>query len=102
MNTKSPFPSDLFIQPGDNKPVISDDLSEQMIGLYRAAGIFAAEGPVRNTVKRLRKLNPAMVYPMHGSPFDGTLFPKYADALIENDFAFSGQLLGRAIESNAG
>lgn len=26
--TKSLFPSDLFIQPGTNKPVVSEDLSE--------------------------------------------------------------------------
>jgi flavorubredoxin len=31
--TKSLFPSDLFIQQGVNKPVITDDLSEQMIAL---------------------------------------------------------------------
>ena len=43
--TKSLFPSDLFIQPGDNKPVISDDLAMGMINLYRGAGIFAGEGP---------------------------------------------------------
>src|SRR5215468_11270492 len=65
--TKSLFPSDLFIEPGINKPVVSDDLSEQMLALYRATGIFASEQPVRNTVKRLIKLSPSMVYPMHGS-----------------------------------
>jgi flavorubredoxin len=36
--TKSLFPSDLFIQSGKNKPVISEDLSESMIALYRGAG----------------------------------------------------------------
>ena len=47
------FPSDLFIQPGDNKPVISDDLSKEMINLYTGTGIFASEEPVRKTTKRL-------------------------------------------------
>jgi len=42
-NTKSLFTSDLFMQPGFNKPVLSDDLSKAMIGLYRAVGIFASE-----------------------------------------------------------
>ncbi|MFL6425692.1 MAG: hypothetical protein ACJ71R_19180, partial [Nitrososphaeraceae archaeon] len=37
--TKSLFPSDLFIQPGENKPVSSDDLSKDMVNLYRGAGI---------------------------------------------------------------
>jgi hypothetical protein len=41
-STKSLFPSDLFIQPGTDKPVISHDRSEQMIGLYKAVGIFAS------------------------------------------------------------
>lgn len=96
--TKSLFPSDLFLQPGDNKPVISDDLSENMINVYRGAGIFASEQPVRQTVQRLAKLEPAMVYPMHGSCFDGSMFPKYADALMKNAFAYSGMLLGQKVE----
>jgi flavorubredoxin len=96
--TKSLFPSDLFIQPGNNKPVISEDLSESMIGLYRGAGIFASEQPVRQTVKRLERLKPEMVYPMHGSCFDGSLFGRYAGALENNDFAFSGLILGKKLE----
>jgi flavorubredoxin len=51
-NTKSLFTSDLFIQPGNNKPVIDEDISESMINLYRGTGIFASEKPVRNTTKR--------------------------------------------------
>ncbi|HXG07684.1 MAG TPA: hypothetical protein VNI77_10215 [Nitrososphaera sp.] len=96
--TKSLFPSDLFLQPGQNKPVISDDLSESMINVYRSTGIFASEQPVRQAVLRLAKLNPQMVYPMHGSCFDGSLFPKYAEALMKNDFAYSGMLLGQKVE----
>jgi flavorubredoxin len=37
--TKSLFSSDLFIQLGKNKPVLSDDLSESMISLYKGARI---------------------------------------------------------------
>jgi flavorubredoxin len=96
--TRSLFPSDLFIQPGNNKPVTSDDLSESMVGLYRAVGIFASEQPVRQTVRRLERLKPEMVYPMHGSCFDGSMFPRYAEALMKNDFAFSGMLLGKKLE----
>jgi flavorubredoxin len=40
-NTKSLFTSDLFIQPGENKPIIAEDPSKSMINLYSAAGIFA-------------------------------------------------------------
>ncbi len=56
--TKSLFPSDLFIQPGNNKPVISEDLSESMIALYRGAGIFANEEPVRRYYKKTHRFVP--------------------------------------------
>lgn len=98
-NTKSLFTSDLFIQPGKNKPVISEDLSESMINLYRDAGIFASEKPVRDTTKRLIDLSSNMVYPMHGSCMDKALFPKYTEAIMINDFAYSGILLGQKIET---
>ena len=96
--TKSLFTSDLFIQPGMNKPVISDDLSEAMIALYRAVGIFASENPVRETTKRLVGLDPNMVYPMHGSFIDKSMFGKYTDAIMKNDFAYTNMLLGQKLE----
>src|SRR3972149_3662035 len=96
--TKSLFPSDLFIQPGKNRPMISDDLSENMINLYRGAGIFANEEPVRQTTKRLANMSPKMVYPMHGSCMDGSIFSKYTDAIMNNNFAYSGMLLGQKLE----
>ena len=98
-NTKSLFTSDLFIQPGNNKLVISEDLSESMINLYRGAGIFASEKPVRDTTKRLVNLSPKMVYPMHGSCIDKALFPKYTEAIMKNNFAYSGILLGQKLEN---
>ena len=96
--TGSLFPSDLFIQPGDNKPVITDDLSENMINLYRGAGIFGSEEPVRQTTKRLVNMSPKMVYPMHGSCIDSSIFSKYTDAIMKNNFAYSGMLLGQKLE----
>jgi flavorubredoxin len=95
--TKSLFPSDLFIQPGDNKPVISEDLSDAMIQLYRAVGIFGSEEPVRQTTRRIVKLEPKMVFPMHGSCLDSSMFSKYTDAVINNEFAYSGNLLGQKV-----
>ncbi|MDQ2684898.1 MAG: hypothetical protein M3Y25_03520 [Thermoproteota archaeon] len=97
-NTKSLFTSDLFMQPGLNKPVSSDDLSGAMITLYRAVGIFATEAPVRQTTMRLAGLNPNMVYPMHGSCIDSSMFGKYIDAIMQNDFAYNNMLLGRKME----
>jgi flavorubredoxin len=97
--TKSLFPSDLFIQPGANKPVMSDDLSQAMISLYRAGGIFASEKPVRLATERLVKLSPKMVFPMHGSCIDNSMLSKYTDAIMKNDFAYSGMLLGQELGS---
>ncbi len=99
-NTKSLFTSDLFIQPGKNKPVISENNSESMINLYRNTGIFGSEKPVRNTTKRLVELSPNTVYPMHGSCIDKSIFSKYTEAIIKNDFAYSGILLGQKIETS--
>jgi flavorubredoxin len=96
--TKSLFPSDLFIQPGDNKPVTSDDLSKDMINLYRGAGIFASEEPVRQTTKRLINLYPKMIFPMHGSCIDSSALPKYTDAIMNGNFAYTGMLLGQKLE----
>jgi len=96
--TKSLFTSDLFIQSGDShKAVISDDLSENMINLYRGIGIFASEQPVRKTTERLVKFNPRMVYPMHGSCLDSSVFPKYVEAITNKDFAFTDMLLGQKL-----
>ena len=96
--TKSLFPSDLFIQPGDNKPVISDDLSKAMLELYRGAGIFASEEPVRRTTTRLVNLSPNMIFPMHGSCIDSSMFSKYSDKIMNNNFAYKGSLLGQKLE----
>ncbi len=98
-NTKSLFTSDLFIQPGRNGSVISEDLSESMINLYRGVGIFATEKPVRETTKRLEVLSPEIVYPMHGSCIDKSIFSKYTEAIMKNDFAYSGILLGQKLET---
>ncbi len=98
-NTKSLFTSDLFIQPGNNKSVISKDISESMINLYKGVGIFASETHVRDTTKRLENLSPNMVYPMHGSCIDNSLFSKYTEAIMKNDFSYSGVLLGQKLEN---
>jgi flavorubredoxin len=96
-STKSLFTSDLFIQPGQHKPVISEDLSEDMIQYYGIVGIFASEEPVKRAVQKLVKLGPKLVCPMHGSAFDSSVFPKYADALMNEKYAYSDKLLGKEL-----
>ena len=96
--TKSLFPSDLFLQPGVNKPVVSEDLSDAMIAAYTEVGIFGSEEPVRQTTKRLVKLSPSMVFSQHGSCIDNSMFSKYTDAILKKNFAYSGNLLGQKLE----
>src|SRR5438445_8856557 len=74
-STGSLFPSDLFIQPGDQPPVVTENLGEAMIGLYRGAGIFAHEEPVRRVVDRLEALEPEWVLAMHGGTLTRDSFP---------------------------
>ena len=99
--TCSLFPSDLFIQPADQPPIVTENLSAGMLELYRAAGIFAHELSVRQVVERVEKLNLAWIHPMHGGSFERAALPNYANALKENEFAYRGLLLGREIAAIA-
>lgn len=69
-----------------------------MLDLYRAVGIFASEEPVRQTTRRLVKLAPDIVYAMHGSCIDRSVFSKYVDAIMNERFAYSGKVLGEEVE----
>jgi flavorubredoxin len=93
--TKSLFPADLFIQPGEQPPIVSENLGDAMCGLYRAVGIFAHEDPVRKVVDRVAALNPQWVHAMHGGTLTAAIFPSYVRALREQPFGFAGKLLGR-------
>jgi hypothetical protein len=69
-----------------------------MINLYRSAGIFASEEPVRQTAERLLNTSLKMVYPIHDSCMDISIFLKYTDAIMKNNFAYCGMLLGQKLE----
>jgi flavorubredoxin len=100
-STRSLFPSDLYIQPGDQPPVVNEDLTAEMLGFYREIGIFAHEDPVRLTIDRLERLGPEWIHAMHGGTLTGEIFPRYTRALREESFAFQGKTLGRPIEDLA-
>jgi flavorubredoxin len=95
--SSSLFPADLFIQPGDQPPVVQEDLTQAMLKLYRASGIFAHEAPVRQVVERVERLDPAWVHPMHGGSFTRRLALRFYRALREEPFAYSGVLQGRQL-----
>jgi flavorubredoxin len=96
-STGSLFPSDLFLQPGDQPPVVTEDLGEAMIGVYRNVGIFAHEDPVRQVVDRIEALDPAWIFAMHGGTLTRESLPHYVRALREQDFGYRGILLGREV-----
>jgi hypothetical protein len=97
--SRNRFLPQIYLYNLESKPVLSYDLSDAMISLYRAVGIFASEDPVRTTTKRLSELDPNIIYPMHGSCIDKSLFSKYSDAISNSRFAYSGKLLGQQVES---
>ena len=99
--TQSLFPSDLFIQPGDQPPVVDENLGAEMCAFYREVGIFAHEDPVRKVVDRIERLEPAWVHGMHGGCLPAEALPPYVRALRENPFAYEGKLLGRPVEGPA-
>ncbi len=99
--TSSLFPADLFIQPGDQPPIVTEDLTSQMLALYRVSGIFGHEAPVRQVVDRVQNIGPAWIHPMHGGSFKRELSPRFYQALREQPFAYDGTLRGRKIPIEA-
>lgn len=99
--TRSLFPADLFLQPGDQPPVVTENLGDAMCEVYRQVGIFAHEEPVRRTVDRLEALEPEWVHAMHGGTLAREVVPAYVSALREQEFAYRGRLLGRDLPAPA-
>jgi flavorubredoxin len=100
-STRSLFPSDLFLQPGDQPPVVTENLSEAMCEVYRAIGIFAHEEPVRQVVDRIEALDPHWIHAMHGGTLTREAVPAYTKTLHEQEFGYEGKLLGREIPAPA-
>src|SRR3954453_13561710 len=95
-STGSLFPADLFIQPGEQPPVVRENLGNEMCQLYRGAGIFGGDKPVLQCVDRIEKLNPKWVHPMHGGSMNAQTLPHFINALRTQTFTYEGMLLGRA------
>jgi flavorubredoxin len=95
--TKSVFPSDLFVQPGDQPPFVTENLGREMCGFYREMGIFAHEDPVRQVVDRVERLAPNWIHGMHGGSLPREAIPSYVRALREESFAYYGKVVGREL-----
>lgn len=96
-STNSLFPSDLYLQPGEQPPVVSENLSAEMLDFYRPGGIFAHENPVRAVADRIEALVPAWIHAMHGGTLTGDALRYFNTALREQDFTYRGMLLGREV-----
>jgi flavorubredoxin len=95
--TRSLFPSDLYLQPDEQPAVTTEDLSDEMLRAYRSYGIFAHEDPVRAVARRIEALGPSWAHAMHGASIAGEALPRYTRALLEEQFAYRGELFGRRI-----
>ena len=100
-STNSLFPSDLYLQPGDQPPVVSENLSDAMIETYRGVGIFAHEKPVRDVAERIEAMAPDWIHSMHGGTIKGESLHHFTTALREREFAYRGILLGREVGTPA-
>ena len=95
--TGSLFPADLFIQPGEQPAVVTENLGKEMCTLYREVGIFGGDKPVLQTVDRLERMAPKWVHPMHGGSMSGETFAHYVHALRTQPFAYEGKVFGRIL-----
>ena len=95
--TGSLFPADLFIQPGEQPPIIRENFGREMCNLYRMVGIFGGDKPVLQTVNRIEKLAPKWCLPMHGGSMQSETLASLIDALRTQPFAYDGQLFGRML-----
>ena len=95
------FPSDLFLQPVDQPPVVTENLSDPMCEVYRRTGIFAHEEPVRQVVDRIAGIDLEWIHAMHGGTLTRDALPAYVQALRLQEFAYRGILLGREVAQTA-
>lgn len=95
--TRALFPADLFLQPGEQPPLVREDLGEAMCTLYRESGIFAAREPVLTVCDRLERLRLDRIHPMHGGSLLSEIVPRYFTALRTQPFWFQNKLFGRPL-----
>ena len=93
------FSSDLFIQPGHGRAFTDEDLSEQMVDLYKRIGLMPSMGHIRAALAKMKDLDIRTIACHHGSVLTGNLEPYYR-AIWERDFtglpetaAYSGRNL---------
>jgi flavorubredoxin len=100
--TGSLFPADLFLQPGEQPPLVREDLGKDMCHLYREVGIFPARDPVLSVVDRLEQMPLNQIHPMHGGTLGSEIIPRYYAALRRERFWYEGKVFGRMLPTADG
>ena len=95
--TGSLFPADLFLQPGEQTPIVAENLGKEMCQVYREVGIFGGRQPVLDVVDRLDKIDLQHIHPMHGGSLVKEIIPKYTAALRTERFWYDGKVFGRRV-----
>lgn len=91
------FPADLFLQPGDQPPTSRENLSSEMIKVYRSVGIMPSEDAVHRVLDKLDTMPVRHVDPMHGASIPTEALAPYVRALREQPFAYNGTLMGKEV-----
>jgi hypothetical protein len=65
--------------------------------IHHDENVVAGKKKLIQTTKRLVKLEPKITFPMHGSCIDATMFSSYTVAIMNNEFAYSGNILGQKV-----
>ena len=71
------YSSDLFIQPGGEKAVTDQDLSERMVEFYRRAGVMPSMKHIHAALDKMESLNIETIACHHGSVLTGDLSPYF-------------------------
>lgn len=71
------YSSDLFIQPGDEKPTTGQDLSEQMADFYRLMGAMPSMKHIHAALDKMDSLPIETIACHHGSVLTGDLSPYF-------------------------
>jgi flavorubredoxin len=99
--TKSLFPSDLFIQPGDQPPVVTENLGTEMCGFYREMGSSPTRIPSAGWSTASSDWTD-WIHGMHGGSLQREAIWYYVRALREEPFAYRGKMLGRELPTETG
>lgn len=82
--TRTVFTSDVFIQPGAGPATTDQDLTEQMVAIYRMIGIFPSRVHLDAALDKIEALKPKTLACHHGSVV-GAKVAAYIRALRDND-----------------